>query len=547
MIDVIPVVLTGLTWAAINGMAYRLLNVADVRQRWKDYYASAGYKYLQERQRIAKMEKREDRRHRREVLKIAQGQRKKIIEAMTHLGKVHIKERNGGRVKYDRVKLNTILLGTDWVTFRIDRRPWKITPHELVEDQFVEDLRAEVGRPDLEIRQTPYDGQFVYVPLRGAAAGIPEFVPWLDGSRGEQHHALGLLPAERKFAVPIGLGENRKFYYLDLATSDGPHLLIAGTTGAGKTVCLNQIICTLIRRNTPSRLQMAFIDLKRVEMWSYRNIPHLWRPVITHAHQVADLLKEVQKEMNRRQGLLQQSEARDIEIFNEANPGRQLPRLVVIFDEIANIMLNKDLKGPAESLLADLSALGRAFGIHLILCTQRPSADVVTGLIKTNVTTRVCYRTDKYGSMTVLDNANAKELKQNGRAVLQVTGRQYTVQTPYISDKQIKEAVTVAHSLKLPTAEWTDQDVLEDILTTPGTEREITERLADKPGVTPALIRRVLREYQFVPAWGGPVLTINDHRVVLHNGRMIAVNNDLPKSWQDLDIMETLQDGLLSE
>jgi len=239
-----------------------------------------------------------------------------------------------------------------------------------------------------------------------------------------------------KGVLPLALGDDLtgKPYVADLAKM--PHLLIAGATGAGKSVCINTIITSLVYRHTPETLRFLMIDPKMVELSAYADLPHLRHPVVTDPHDAAGVLKWAVLEMERRYQLLKENGARSVAEFNrkvrdgvlmrrpepegeEGDPDRHiyddgpLPYLVVVVDELADLMMQ--VQSEVERPLAQLAQKARAIGIHLIVATQRPSVNVITGLIKANFPTRIAFRVaSKTDSRTILDMNGAEALLGNG-------------------------------------------------------------------------------------------------------------------------------------
>ncbi|MBI3335548.1 MAG: DNA translocase FtsK 4TM domain-containing protein, partial [Candidatus Portnoybacteria bacterium] len=192
-----------------------------------------------------------------------------------------------------------------------------------------------------------------------------------------------------------------------------PHLLISGSTGAGKSICLNAIITTLLYLNSPRNLRFILIDPKRVEFSIYEGIPHLLAPVIVDSKKAISALKWAIAEMERRYELLESANVRDIKGYNELRRKKKdiasLPYLVVIIDEMADLMMK--YKREVEAGIVRIAQMARAVGIHLITSTQRPSTDVVTGLIKANITARVAFKMPtQIDSRTILDQAGAEKL-----------------------------------------------------------------------------------------------------------------------------------------
>ncbi len=192
-----------------------------------------------------------------------------------------------------------------------------------------------------------------------------------------------------------------------------PHLLVAGATGSGKSVCLNTIIASLLVSATPDQVQMLMIDPKRVELTVYNGIPHLIKDVITDARMAAGALFEMTKEMDVRYERFAKAGVRKIEEYNAKFPDEKLPYVVIVIDELADLMLVAPAK--VETTIMRLAQLARATGIHLIVATQRPSVDVITGLIKANIPSRIAFAvSSQVDSRTILDQAGAERLLGRG-------------------------------------------------------------------------------------------------------------------------------------
>ncbi|NQU82877.1 MAG: cell division protein FtsK [Parcubacteria group bacterium] len=230
-----------------------------------------------------------------------------------------------------------------------------------------------------------------------------------------------------------------------------PHLLVAGATGSGKTICLNSLIVSLIARNSPKRLRFILIDPKRVEFPVYRELPHLLTPVILNARKAVNALNWLVGEMERRFDVLSQFGARDIRTYNddlEKKPKKkekgfeELPYIVVIVDELADLMMAKGKE--VEASVVRLSQLARAVGIHLILATQRPSVEVITGLIKANITSRIAFQVaSQIDSRTILDCSGAEKLLGKGDMLFLSSefSRPKRIQGSFVSSPEIKKAV----------------------------------------------------------------------------------------------------------
>lgn len=225
-----------------------------------------------------------------------------------------------------------------------------------------------------------------------------------------------------------------------------PHLLIAGSTGSGKSVCLNSFISALLYQCSPDDLRMLMIDPKMVELMPFNGVPHLLTPVVTEMEKVVPSLKWVVREMERRYRLFAARGARNIDSFNRMVSGKgsdlPLPFIVVIIDELADLMMVAP--DEVEKIICRLAQLARATGIHLVVATQRPSVDVVTGLIKANFPTRISFAvTSQVDSRTILDQAGAEKLLGKGDMLYMPpdAAKPVRLQGTYVSDGEIRDLV----------------------------------------------------------------------------------------------------------
>ena len=220
-----------------------------------------------------------------------------------------------------------------------------------------------------------------------------------------------------------------------------PHLLIAGSTGSGKSVCINSVIVSLLFQNGPGMLKFIMVDPKRVELPQYNGIPHLLTPVITDTKKTINALRWSITEMERRFEVLSQAHKRNLEAYNESMP-EKIPYIVFIIDELADLMASA---GPeVEAAIVRLAQMARAVGIHLVLATQRPSVDVLTGLIKANITSRVAFSVASLvDSRTILDMAGAEKLLGRGDMlyISAELGKPKRLQGAFASDEDIKNVI----------------------------------------------------------------------------------------------------------
>jgi S-DNA-T family DNA segregation ATPase FtsK/SpoIIIE len=262
--------------------------------------------------------------------------------------------------------------------------------------------------------------------------------------------------SESKLTLALGKDISGQSVVTDLG--DMPHLLIAGTTGSGKTVCVNCLILSLLYRATPNELKLLMVDPKMVEMAPFNGLPHLLCPVVTDAKKAAVALNWVVNEMEERYRLLAKVGARNIESYNERQ--EKLPYIVVIIDELADLM--NIARDQIENAITRLAQLSRAVGIHLILATQRPSVDVITGVIKANFPARISFKVaSKVDSRTVLDMNGADKLLGKGDLLFLRPGESKLIraQGSLVSDKEIEKVVGFIKSQAEPIY---DEEILKE-------------------------------------------------------------------------------------
>jgi S-DNA-T family DNA segregation ATPase FtsK/SpoIIIE len=250
----------------------------------------------------------------------------------------------------------------------------------------------------------------------------------------------------------MGLDIQGKPIITDLAKA--PHLLIAGATGSGKSVCMSTLILSLLYNFKPDELELVLIDPKRVEFGLFRTVPHLIHSVVADAKPAVQVLKWVVKEMERRYEVLAEKQVRNIAGYNdkaETDGFKKMPFIVVIIDELADLMMTS--KGEAEGALARIAQLSRAVGIHTIVATQRPSVNVITGIIKANFPTRVAFQvSSNVDSRTILDCKGAESLLGKGDFLFNPPGiaRLIRIQSPMVEDHEIMSVVEHISGQRLP-------------------------------------------------------------------------------------------------
>jgi S-DNA-T family DNA segregation ATPase FtsK/SpoIIIE len=259
--------------------------------------------------------------------------------------------------------------------------------------------------------------------------------------------------SKSKVTLAMGKDINGRIVTADLATM--PHVLIAGSTGSGKSVAINAMIMSLLFRTTPAQVRLILVDPKRVELGMYEGIPHLFTPIITEAKLAANALRNAVREMERRLKLLASRSVRNIDqyntkiaemsmesLFKDDEHEEPLPYIVIIIDELADLMMLD--RANVEESITRLAQMARAVGIHLVLATQRPSVDVITGLIKANVPTRISFRlASKVDSRTIIDDNGAESLLGRGDMLFRPPGtsRLMRIHAPYVSEKETAAVV----------------------------------------------------------------------------------------------------------
>jgi len=281
--------------------------------------------------------------------------------------------------------------------------------------------------------------------------------------------------AKSKLAFALGKDVAGEEVVTDIAKM--PHVLIAGSTGSGKSVCINTLITSIIYKAKPSEVKLVLVDPKVVELSVYNGIPHLLIPVVTDPKKAAGALAWAVQEMVNRYSLFATKGVRDIKGYNEAldqeNEASKLPQIVIIIDELADLMMVA--KNDVEDAICRLAQMARAAGMHLVIATQRPSVDVITGLIKANIPSRIAFAvSSQVDSRTILDMAGAEKLLGKGDMLFYPTGmsKPTRIQGAYISDKDVEKIVDFIKSNG--TANYSE-DILESIEKANSNEKEVKE------------------------------------------------------------------------
>ena len=288
------------------------------------------------------------------------------------------------------------------------QRPSRVRVGDIAKRQ--KDLALALKSPYIRIIETPEPGEgLVGLEVPNPTPGKVLMRSIMDGPE--------FTKVEQKGGLPFALGQDAGGQSLALDLAAMPHILIAGATGSGKSVCINSLIASLLMTRPPDQLRMIMVDPKRVELTPFNGIPHLVSPVIVEPDEVQPVLRGVINEMSKRYRLMEEQGVRNIAGYN-SKAAVPMPFLVLIVDELADLMMTGGLE--VEQQLVRLAQLGRAAGIHMVLATQRPSVKVVTGLLKANVPTRVAFAVaSQVDSRVILDSIGAEALMGKGDLLLQ--------------------------------------------------------------------------------------------------------------------------------
>lgn len=401
---------------------------------------------------IAEQEEKRDRLAMEKVLRAdAHDAQAMMIRALTNLGICYRypKSKNDFLMQgVQEVRFSHVVMQPEALYFKIDTShlPRNISVMQMVAPDVLSHLSVALQR-HVSAKFNEHIGAWFVVARNSSIGGIPSFVRYSDMMKYFPASADGL-------TIPIGMGLNSRRLYKSIAKM--PHGLIAGTTGGGKSNAINFILCTLIQRNTPQQLGLVLVDLKGgMELSRYKNIPHLMTmPGITETGIVKEragvptLLDWMIHEGKRRQGVIEQAGRSDVMTYNAAqrsHPERRLKPILIVVDELSDILLDRELKKATLEKMILIAQQFRAVGIHMLLCTQTPTREVIPTLLKSNLPAKMAFPcSSNTASIIIIDGGDARGLP-TGRCVYDHTEKTI-VQTPYISPDVIRAIIERARA-----------------------------------------------------------------------------------------------------
>jgi S-DNA-T family DNA segregation ATPase FtsK/SpoIIIE len=360
-----------------------------------------------------------------------------------------LSNKSGGKADRGDVKSNAQIIENTLESFGIRAKVVEYNPGPAVTQYALEitkgtklskitslstDLALALAAPTGQIRiEAPIPGRnLVGIEVPNRSAEFVTLKTMLSSQKMKKHPS--------KLAVAMGIDVSGSPMIADIAKM--PHLLIAGATGSGKSVCVNAFMCSILYRATPEEVKFILVDPKRVELTGYNGIPHLLTPVIVEPNKVVSALKWATNLMDERYKLLSEVGVKNISDYNELAGLATMPNIVIVIDELADVMLFAP--GEVEECVTRIAQMARAVGIHLVLATQRPSVDVLTGLIKANVPTRIAFNvTSVTDSRVILDTPGAEKLLGKGDMLYQSPERAkpMRIQGTFVSTKETNDLI----------------------------------------------------------------------------------------------------------
>ena len=362
-----------------------------------------------------------------------------LRETLTRLQFSRMETKEGAMKVIDEVKFDIIKFSPLAYYYHVGHYPHGVSIVDMSTPEVCTNLAAMVGH---RVRvDSDFSIGLVYTVEIGSTMGIPDFV-----SFGEM---MEVFPKNLPdLAFPVGVTSNGRRVYR--ALEEFPHLLVAGSTGKGKSNEINAIVCALLMRNSPEKMRMMLIDLKGgVEFDIFSGIPHLVEiddahgDIVESVDNVIPALEWIIKEGERRLRKLKRAKKKNIAEYNNRRQKNRLPRLVMVIDELAMISLSP-IQKEAENKLMRITNLYRAAGIHVILATQTPKKEILSTLISANFPNRMAFGMPKYASQVVLGNWSAAGLEPVGRMILQINDEEIQVQAPRITEKSVESVIAMA-------------------------------------------------------------------------------------------------------
>ena len=414
-------------------------------------------------------------------------------------------ERKDTRIKRESLIMNSRILEKKLADFGVEGKVVEVKPGPLITMYELEPA------PGVKITKVTNLSDDLALALRAPSIRIIAPIPGkavigieIPNHEREPVHLKDVLDndafLESQFKLPIALGEDIIGTPVITDLTRMPHLLIAGTTGSGKSVSLNAMICSILFKTPPDDAKFLMIDPKRLELSAYEGIPHLLHPVVVDPKRASQVLKWAVEEMEKRYQTIVELGVKNIEAYNKlidkklkektiqplgtAEKGEpdselpsKLPYIVIIIDELADLMMVAQRN--VEESLARLAQMARAAGIHLILATQRPSVDVITGVIKANFPTRISFQvSSKVDSRTILDQLGAENLLGSGDMLFMPPGtsKLTRIHGPYVSDKEIERIVEFIKKQARPSYDETITEYRADSSDTEKSDSEFDEK-----------------------------------------------------------------------
>lgn len=413
-----------------------------------------------------------------------------LIQHLSRLGFSNVERYEGrrrivGRIRFRQIWVEPrrfyyqVLTSKRTATGARSMLPWHVNASDLLDEKTVTHLSIALNRR-VTAEYRPHKGLWYVVHTTEDMAALPQRVSFADML---EHMTPG------KHELILGVGANRTVHIVDL--DKRPHLLLAGSTGGGKSNTLNAMICMLIRMNTPAQMKLLLIDLKNgVEFEDYEDIPHLVTEVVTTQRDARDYLARALALITIRYSqmrTLSKPRPKSLTAYNaRVDPAKAMPRLIIIVDELAELLIGGDykLQQEIENLLIRIAQLGRAAGVHLLLSTQRPQKEIVSTAISAQMSIRMSHiMGTNADSMTVFGSGDAAQLDPvPGRAVYRYGWEPHQVQPPYVTPEIIGGSTAIAktmkpHDLRLPDLDVADQMISSGAAKTPDIESELIQML----------------------------------------------------------------------